>query len=190
MQRRIIFLPIAAVIITGLCAWRMTRPPRETQAEEANPLAYPPALELHDQQGRLVKLRGRLGRSPLIVFFLGDTTPSESESLLWLRENHEAVESAGYEVLAVSTARPAEIRSEEERTGKTWPFPILTDIHLRSPQPAPAHHDWGRIDSKTGAALPGLFLIDRKGYIEYENGFPKSAQQPLGELRRIVSKED
>lgn len=181
-------LPLAAVVITGLCAWRMTRPPRPTATAEAPPRAYPPRdWELFDQHRRLVKFKRYLGRQPLVVRFLGETELPENDAVLeWLRNHYAAVRQRGWEVVAIGTARPAEIERAVRESGREWPFPVLTDLFERDPTPAPVHRLWGLIDPETGAAVAGLYLVDRLGYVPYDTqGRPQPAAEPLAELERL-----
>ncbi len=169
----------------------MTRAPRRVAVQTSTLHGYPPTFELPDQHFNLVKLERYLGRQPLIVCFFDGTGPLEEDRwLAWLRDHYDAIESAGYEVIGVSTAKPAEVRRAASQTGKPWPFPILTDMNLRSPEPAPAHHAWGLVDPQSGALRSGLFLIDRKGYVEYSGNVPVAVDHPEQVLKkRFLSPE-
>ncbi|MCA9053394.1 MAG: redoxin domain-containing protein [Planctomycetaceae bacterium] len=190
MSRRWV-LPIASVLIAGLCAWRMSRPPRPTpQVSPSTPRALPPrGWELPDHEFRLVKFDRFLGRHPVVVRFFDGSQPAEEDELLvWLRDNDDELNDAGWQTIAISTARPAEVRASEERTGKLWPFPVLTDMHLRDPAPAPVHHLWSRVNRETGELLPAVFLVDRMGYVDYENGRPKPIEHPLPTLEALIAR--
>lgn len=189
MRSRFLFLPIAAVAIAGLCAYRLTRPVRPVAAVATGPRrALPPrGWELPDHNFRLVKFDRFLGRHPVVVLFFDGLQPPESDSLLvWLRDHADAVYDAGWRIIAISTANPAEHRQSAERTGIDWPFPVLTDMHLRDPAPSPVHHLWSRVDRETGQTQPALFLVDRLGYIPYVDGRPFPEQEPLPRLQEII----
>ncbi len=189
MRRRLWFLPIAAVVITGLCAYRATRPPRPVVAVEAQPLrAFPPKdWELPDHGFRLVKFNRFLGRHPVVVLFFDSRQPIEEDTLLiWLRDHADEIYDAGWRIIAISPAPPAEVRNAATRAGQDWPFPVLTDMHLRNPAPTPVHYLWSRIDRMTGEPLPALFLVDRMGYVVYQNGRPLPEQNPLQSLKQII----
>ncbi len=185
---RVLVLPLAAIVITGLCVWRMTRPPRPVPTSESSPRAYPPKeWELIDQHRHLVKFQRYLGRQPLVVRFLGTAQrPEEDAVLVWLRDHYAAVQRAGWEVVAIGTARPAEIEQSARESGREWPFPVLTDLFERDPTPTPVHRLWQRIDPETGEPLAGLYLVDRLGYVPYDmQGRPQPVAEPLSALERL-----
>ena len=187
--RRVWILPIAGIVIAALCIYRVTRPNRPVPVIENSPeTALPPrGWELPDHQFRLVKFDRFLGRHPVVVYFFDGTTAVEDDELLvWLRDHAEELYDAGWRVIAISTARPAEVRASADRTGRPWPFPVLTDVHIRDPAPAPVHHLWSRVDRATGRPLPALFLVDRMGYVTYDKGRPKPAEEPLKHLEKII----
>lgn len=156
MDRRLLLLLASVPIIAGLTAWRLTRPPRiatgssnqQSIVDRDAPLAVPPSFELPDQYGNFVKFeRYRTRQGVVVVFFRGDASPQIDEALVWLRDHYDAVTHAGYEVLGISTQTGATIRNDALTHGKEWPFPILHDIHLRDPEPAPVHHLWQMLEA-------------------------------------------
>lgn len=189
MDRRLYLLLAAALLIVGLCAWRATRPTRPVvMPVTTGPRALPPrGWELPDHQFHLVKFDRYLGRQPVILWFSDAQTPPESdEVILWLRDHFDALHARGYEVLAITLARPVEVRQTAERLGRPWPFPVLSDMQERNPAPAPVHYLWSRVDRMTGALLPGLFVIDRMGYIEYADGRPRPADDVWTTLKSLT----
>jgi peroxiredoxin len=190
LRLRILFLPIAAVVIAGLCAYRLTRPAKPVAVVMPGPpRALPPrGWELPDQDFRLVKFDRFLGRHPVVVLFFDGRRPPEEDSLLvWLRDHATAVYDAGWRIIAISTANPADIRKSAERTSIAWEFPVLTDMRLRDPAPHPVHHLWSRVDRQTGELQPGLFLVDRAGNIPYENGRPLPESEPGRRLKELIA---
>lgn len=190
---RVWVLPLAAVVITGLCVWRITRPPRAPQPRSADaaPRAYPPQeWELFDQHRHLVKFQRYLGRQPLVVRFSGGARrPEDDPVLVWLRDHYASVRSAGWEVVAIGTARPAEIEQSVREAGREWPFPVLTDLFERDPTPTPVHRRWGLIDPDGGEPRAGLFLVDRMGYVPYDaQGRPQPVAEPLAALERLFGR--
>lgn len=190
MRPRVWILPLSAVLIAGLCTYRATRPDRPVPTiVKSNSLrALPPrGWELPDHEFRLVKFDRYLGRQPLIVLFCDGSHALDADPLLiWLRDHAAAVYAAGWRIIAITTANPAAVRRAAEQSRLDWPFPVLTDMHLRDPAPAPVHHLWSRVDRATGALLPALFLVDRLGYIEYVDGRPRPEPDPVESLERIV----
>ena len=189
MRPRVALLPIAAVVIAGMCAYRVTRPPQPVVAiPPHSQRALPPrGWELPDQDFRLVKFERFLGRHPVAVLFVDANQLDTDPVLAWLREHADQVYDAGWRIIAISAANPAEHRRAAERAGRDWPFPLLTDMHLRDPAPTPVHHLWSRVDRATGETRPGLFLVDRMGYIPYANGRPRTEAEPLARLTEIIA---
>ena len=187
---RLFVLPAAAVVIAGLCLWRISRPPqREPIPESAETRTYPPrGWELYDQHRHVVKFDRYLGRQPVILRFAGapENLPRDP-LLLWLRDNYARVKRAGYEVLAVSTGRPVEIEASQREAGRPWPFPVLADLYERDPAPAPVHRLWGHLDPATGEAVPALFSVDRRGYVMYEcTGRARTLPPTIESLERLI----
>jgi peroxiredoxin len=150
--------------------------------------ALPPrGWELPDQNFRLTKFDRFLGRHPVVVLFFDGTPPLEDDELLvWLRDHAEAIYDEGWRIVAISSANPAEARAAAQRTGQDWPFPVLTDMHLRDPAPTPVHYLWSRVDRATGAPQPALFLVDRMGLVEYVDGRPMPQPQPRAALESLI----
>lgn len=188
MRRRL--LPLAAVLIAALCLWRTTRPPRPPSAAAIVRQALPPRdWELFDQHRHLVKFNRYLGRQPVMLRLCGTARlPEDDPVLVWLRDHFAAVQAAGWEVLAVGAARPAEIARAERESGREWPFPVLADVFERDPTPMPIHHRWGRVDPATGEPHSALFLIDRRGYVDYDAADrPIDVSNPLATLQQMFA---
>lgn len=180
MKPRVLILPLAALLIAALVALRLARDERRPQVSA--PLVprrlAPRDFELYDMQNRLAKLERYLGRSRLVIVFFTPEPGADADSrLVRLRDHDAAVKSAGVEVVAITTARPAQNKQAEERAGRNFPFPILTDINRSSPLPA-AHQQWGLYDDATGTTREGLFLVDRAGMVAVRNGLPAPVADP------------
>jgi len=187
-RRRGGWLIVPAVVIAGLCGWRMSLPPRRASVAATARSAYPPRRwELFDQHRTLVKFDRYLGRQPVLLRFFDAARPPQSDPVLaWLRDRHAEVRRHGWEVLAVSVARPADIERQERESGIEWPFPLLADLIERDPTPAPIHRRWGCIDPATEQPRPALFVIDRRGYVAYDAaGRPLPEPDPLATLARL-----
>ncbi|MEZ6057265.1 MAG: redoxin domain-containing protein [Planctomycetaceae bacterium] len=197
MDRRLLMLLIAGAVIASLTLWRVTRPPRpapqmgEAPTVQSGEIAIPPSFELPDQQGNLVKFeRYRSRQGVVVVFFRADLPASADPSLDWLRKHYDSVKKAGYEVIGISTQTGATIRNSADKEGQDWPFPMLNDIHLRSPEPAPVHHLWQMIDATTGELKQGTILVDQSGHTSYLNGSPRPLDQPLVELKQLFASDE
>lgn len=181
MKPRVLVLPLAALLIAGLVALRLAREEQRPTSPAAPPLPRrlaPKDFELYDMQNRLVKLERYLGRSRLVIVFFAPQPGADADSRLVRLRNHDtAVKRAGAEVVAITTARPAENEHAEARAGRKFPFPILTDINRNSPLPA-AHQQWGLYDEASGKTREALFLVDRAGMVPVRNGFPAPVADP------------
>jgi peroxiredoxin len=165
MRRRILVLPVAAVLIALLCVHKLSRSyPRQDES-----LLLPvvekqaPAFELLDQNkpSELVRLRRYLDHAEIVVvFFDGEHGADHSGVLQHLRGKFAKLQKSGIAVLAVSTALPQQNRKIIENSG-AFPFPLLSDPDLS------VHQAWGRIDAATGRPLTGVFLVDRAGRVSW-----------------------
>jgi peroxiredoxin len=186
---RILILPLAAAIITGLCVWRITNP-RQTGQEVALPeMRRPaPAFQLYDQESTLVNLESFLHRHQIVlVFFDGQTGPESSSVLTQLRDFHPALKREGIILLGVSTALPQQIRNNSLQP---FPFALLSDVNAI--QADSVHRQWGRFvpppaNDQPAGTLPGVFVIDRSGLVAWEGDAPKPEAQPDRILNTLLS---
>lgn len=177
---RILILPLAAAVITGL-VWLgyrnqqlLERSPQFQGPRVAKRLA--PRVELYDQKSQLVKFERYLGRTKMVVvFFDGESGADRDPWLTQLRDHYDKVESAGIQVIGIGMTTPYANREAEKRS-KDFPFPLLSDIGRDTP--APAHTQWGRFDRDDGTFLTGVFLVDRSGMVELQSGKFKPVTDP------------
>ena len=100
-----------------------------------------------------------------------------------LRENFVRLKEKSVILLGISTALPQENRKRIDERGKTepdfeMPFPLLTDI----PPACRVHRQWGRFDETAGISLPGVFLIDRAGNVDWAGRSPK----PVSDVDQLL----
>lgn len=188
---RILILPLAAAIIIGLCAWRITNPPQTGQPSTLPEVRRPaPAFQLYDQESTLVNLESFLHRHQIVlVFFDGQEGPESSSVLTQMRDFHPALKREGIIVLGVSTALPQQIRNTSVQP---FPFPILCDVDAT--QVNSVHRQWGRFVEPSAADQPagtaaGVFVIDRSGLVAWEGDAPKPNAQPERILNALLSGE-
>jgi peroxiredoxin Q/BCP len=123
-----------------------------------------PDFRVNDEQGNPVKLSDLKGQKVVLYFYPKDMTPGCTAEACDLRDNYKALQSAGYEVLGVST--------DNEKTHQKFiakeklPFRLLAD-------PEKILHDaYGTWVEKSmyGRKYMGTarvtFLINEKGIIE------------------------
>ncbi len=190
MDRRVVLLGFAALVIVGLCSWKLTRPkisvvaPREL-AENAMPA---PDFELADQgadlgseeehrsaPSRRVRLRTYLGRHLILLAFFNDAAGADRDPILTqLRTAHESLKANDVIVLAVSTALPQENRAAIRRGGP-YPFPLLTDLD------GTVCAAWGCLnvrDDGSRETRSALFVIDRAGRVGWGDRLPQPDTHP------------
>jgi peroxiredoxin len=181
MDKRVFILVVAAGVIGGLCAFKLTRhyaPPTSIAAQ--TPAAPAPEFELYDQNApsRIVRLEGYLGRQRVIVaFFDGQAGAHASPVLNRLKANWVRLRKADIYVMAISTALPQENRKDIAKYGE-FPFPLLSDPDFR------VHREWGRFDKSTGKPRAGVFLVNRKGWIAWSR--QTDAPQPVQDWEPAV----
>ncbi len=181
MDKRVFLLVLAAAVIGGLCALKMTRSYAPQTTVAARPLAEPaPEFELYDQNSpsRIVRLEGYLGRHRVIVvFFDGRAGAHGSAVLNRLRDNWSRLRRAEIYVMAISTALPQENRKDIAQHGE-FPFPLLSDPDFH------VHRAWGRFDEAAGKPRTGVFLVDRKGWVAWSR--KTDAPQPTDDWQSAV----
>lgn len=177
MRRIFLVIPISAVLIAGLAAYKLTRtydPPADEN--QAGPRAAP-LFQLYDEHSQIVRLVRYVGRHKLlIVFFDGSHGPDHSPLLAQLRERFAELHASGAIVLAISASRPSENRygknlehlqagaatpAGPSREGELrYPFPLLSDILDYE-----VHRRYGAFDARTGRPVEAVFVVDRAGVI-------------------------
>jgi peroxiredoxin len=196
-------LPVSAVVITALIAFKLTRR-YETAADESSfeaafDVRPAPQFQLYDQNSRTVRLASYKGRHKLlIVFFDGSRGPDHSELLCRLRDNFAKIHDTGAVILAISAARPSQNRyganlehlkidssgapaaaSQELR----YPFPLLSDVLDYD-----VHRRYEAFDMRTGQPREAVFVVDRAGLIQSAHKAPDqlgTADDWIKELREV-----
>src|SRR5262245_22441904 len=98
MRKLFLVVPVAAVVITALVAYRYLRPSAPPPSEAAIAAAVRPAplMQLNDEHMRPVRLASYLGRHKLLVaFFDGDREGGAGALVETLREQHPEIASTG-----------------------------------------------------------------------------------------------
>ncbi|MDG1894506.1 MAG: redoxin domain-containing protein [Fuerstiella sp.] len=188
-RKRILILPLSAAVIVALCGWRVLNPqgwsgPVGKALEIRQPA---PVFQLYDQNSTIVNLEAYLHRHRIvIVFFDGQAGPETNETLVTLREFHQALQAENIIVLGVSTALPQEIRNN---SSQPFPFPILSDPAATAANSA--HRKWGcfieppSLDKPPGTE-PGVFLIDRSGLVPWLGQYPRPEPNDSSIVARLL----
>jgi peroxiredoxin Q/BCP len=128
-----------------------------------------PVFTLNDQDGNPVNSRDFSGRSLIVFFYPAAMTPGCTTEACDFRDSHEALRSAGYEIVGISPDPPDRNAKFREKEGLT--FPLLSDPAHRI---ADAFAAWG-IKKNYGREYEGLirstFVIGPNGDMvrEYRN---------------------
>ena len=199
MKPRILVLPVAAIIITAMAWYRISREPAsrgavarvdETMMERA------PVFEAVDSSNRMFRLDRHIGREPLILVFSVDGSGSSTDSqkntalrnerpkqsadglLRELKNRSSLLRERGFVVVVVSTALPQQNRRSELNSL----FNLVTDVI----PPGKAHRLWGCYDESQQQPQTGVFVIDRAGNTETVGGVPRPLSRPLEEIDALL----
>jgi peroxiredoxin Q/BCP len=123
-----------------------------------------PEIEAVDQNGNRVSLTSFKGKKVVIYFYPKDDTPGCTAEACNLRDNYSALQSAGYEILGVST--------DSEKSHKKFiekynlPFSLIADTEKKVVE---AYGVWG-LKKFMGKEYMGTnrttFVIDEDGKIK------------------------
>ncbi len=185
MRRRVLILPLSAVVIAALCAFKLSR--SEEPPDPDRPIVLTrraPFFQLYNQHKppQLVWLKSYIGRHHIVLVFFDPHAGFEADPVLvWLRQNAEALQSRNVKVFAISEVLPQTHR----KLLKDWlaedeppPFQFLTDLS------GSIHRLYGRFDKETEKLLTGVFLIDRAGNLPWDQNHPLPLEHPLETLRQ------
>lgn len=189
-RKRLWVLPIAAVIIAGLCSWRLSRPgtifgrgSRSVPAERRPS----PRFELIDQHKRLVKFERYLHRHRIVLVFFDSTHPPDQDPrLVKLRQALKQLGRNETVVVGVSGGLP-----QQNRQGSVFPFPLLTDLQQRQADSHfRVHKLWGSYDAVANQPEFKMFLIDRKGTVAWEGETPRAIGNPTTVIHALINGQD
>ncbi len=187
---RILILPAAAILILGLCVWRIATPRQRVDIDPSTLSERRPAppFELYNQKSKLVQLQSYLNRHRIVlVFFDGAAGPEASDVLRQLRDFHPALEREGIVVFGVSTQLPQQIRGA---AGTPFPFDLLSDVNAAAADSV--HRRWGRLAKPEAGTEgpktnPGVFLIDRGGLVGWQNNAPRPERDTTNLIRDLLA---
>ncbi|MCK5207603.1 MAG: thioredoxin-dependent thiol peroxidase [Cyclobacteriaceae bacterium] len=123
-----------------------------------------PDFSVNDQNGNLVKLSDFKGKKVVLYFYPKDNTPGCTAESCNLRDNYQALQKAGYEILGVSKDSEKSHRKFIDKF--ELPFTLLADTEKD------IHEKYGTWIEKSmyGRKYMGTarvtFLIDENGIIE------------------------
>ena len=120
-----------------------------------------PEFEVVDQDGKMVKSSDLIGRKTIIYFYPKDNTSGCTAEACSLRDNYQALQAKGYNVVGVSKDSVASHRKFADKY--ELPFTLLADT---STQLLQAFGAWGE-KKMYGKTVMGTI---RKTFIFDENG--------------------
>lgn len=184
MKPRIIVLPLSAVVIAALCAYKLSR--SEEQPEPNRPIRITrqaPLFELSDQRKppQTVRLQSFLGRHEIVLAFFDEKAGLSDPVLVWLREHADTLRHEDVKVFAISQALPQTHRKmfkEALADNEPIPFEMLTDLDGR------VHERYGLLATETQHPKTEVFLIDRAGNMKWDRKHPLPMEDPITELER------
>jgi peroxiredoxin len=169
IPKRLLLLLAAGLVILGLVVFRerqLARWKDATPHERPAPRRLAPRFEVADHHRHVVKFERFLGRQRVVlIFFDAELGAAKDPRVQAILPCAAALAEKGIEVVAISGATPYANQQAEAALGHTFPFPLLTDIELKTPIDFPVHRRWGRFDVKRHRPLTGVFLIARDGTV-------------------------
>ena len=145
-----------------------------------------PTLSLPDRFSQLHSLSQLRGKAVVVVFYLGSDCAHCIEQLQSFAPLDAAYRKAGIAVVAVSPDSVAGLQKTFGATGSedAAPFQLVSD----------AAHDtfraFGAFDTRTKSPLHGTFLIDRQGFILWQNISVApfmATKELLAEAKRVLA---
>ena len=123
-----------------------------------------PNFSAKDQDGNVHELNDYKGKKLVVFFYPKANTPGCTKEACNLRDNYEALQDKGYELLGVSADSPKKQQNFKEKY--SLPFPLLAD---EDKEVINAFGVWGK-KKMFGKAFEGInrttFIIDESGTIE------------------------
>ena len=117
-----------------------------------------------DEQGREIRLSDFKGRKLVLYFYPKDNTSGCTAEACSLRDNYEALQTAGYEVVGVSKDSAASHVKFKEK--HQLPFPLIADVDHSLLEAMGAWGEKSMYGKKTMGTIRTTFIIDEDGTIE------------------------
>ena len=116
-----------------------------------------------DEQGREIKLSDYRGRKLILYFYPKDNTSGCTAEACSLRDHHQELQAAGYEVVGVSKDSAASHVKFKEKYA--LPFPLIADVDHSLLETMGAWGEKVMYGKKTVGTIRTTFLIDEEGRI-------------------------
>jgi peroxiredoxin len=192
MMRNVLRMSIGAALVCGM---QLAHADFAPSAETAHPLAVgapaPEFVAYHADHSKYVFEPNHLSRPVVIIFYRGGWCPFCNAQLADLHEVEPRLVKSGFEVIFVSSDRPALLYAslKDETRRKSLTYTLLSDPELRAAQAfGIAFHlddkayaqqlSYGvDLEKTTGTKahalpVPSVFVVDRAGIIRFEYSNP------------------
>ena len=116
-----------------------------------------------DEQGREIKLSDYRGRKLILYFYPKDNTSGCTAEACSLRDHHQELQAAGYEVVGVSKDSAASHVKFKEKYA--LPFPLIADVDHSLLEAMGAWGEKVMYGKKSVGTIRTTFLIDEEGRI-------------------------
>lgn len=123
-----------------------------------------PDIKIPDHNGKPVSLTDFKGKKVVLYFYPKDQTPGCTAEACNLRDNYEALQKAGFEVLGVST--DSEKSHQKFITKENLPFTLLADTDKKLHEAFGTWVEKSMYGRKYMGTARVTFVINEKGVIE------------------------
>ena len=117
-----------------------------------------------DEQGREIRLSDYRGRKLVLYFYPKDNTSGCTAEACSLRDNFEALQGAGYEVVGVSKDTADSHQKFKEK--HSLPFPLIADVDRTLMEAMGAWGEKNMYGRTTMGTIRTTFVINEEGIIE------------------------
>ena len=117
-----------------------------------------------DEQGRDIRLSDYKGRKLVLYFYPKDNTSGCTAEACSLRDNYQALQAAGYEVVGVSKDSAASHQKFKEK--HELPFPLIADVDHTLLETMGAWGEKSMYGKKVMGTIRTTFIINEDGVIE------------------------
>ena len=118
-----------------------------------------------DEQGRDIRLSDYRGRKLVLYFYPKDNTSGCTAEACSLRDHHEQLQAAGYEVVGVSKDSATSHQKFKEK--HALPFPLIADVNHELLETMGAWGEKNMYGKKTMGTIRTTFIINEEGIIEH-----------------------
>ncbi|OIQ21837.1 MAG: hypothetical protein BM557_02700 [Flavobacterium sp. MedPE-SWcel] len=147
-----------------------------------------PQLQLTDANGKAFNLNANVAKKPtIVIFYRGGWCPYCSRQLSGLQDIEEELTKMGYQLLAISTDSPENLKNTE--TKEKLNYTLLSDADLNAAKKfgiafrAPKNYDSFLGDASGGKNIhnllpvPAVYILNKKGNIRFEYINPNISQR-------------